>query len=378
MGPEKEVTEESQEEFGWEDLSSQDDGTRDMGEPVEVPEEPAAKPAETEVPAAETAEEASPEQETPTGEAAATQGESEEEAEERVYTLPGGEKIKESELIANPDLLNKLVTHSNQLTHYQSLADQRKKQLEEAELDRRRMLDEYTAWQMQQQQMQQMQTAAPEPQRPGNQVLQGIFSPHLDSLVQQGRLTADQKEEFGNVLCEYMFDIQNLYNMGTNLATALSQRIDEVGATVAGDLIPDTQRRRQIDAVQEDKAVQAKVASQPGYESLQDPNEWERLRSFILEKVYASPRNPDGSPSFNPNFDPETMAQMYDAMTGGDVRKTLEALKSQASKRDTQNTAMAGGETTSKAGSTPKPKQPSKMTPEEEAMDFSDPNMSTG
>ena len=43
-----------------------------------------------------------------------------------------------------------------------------------------------------------------------------------------------------------------------------------------------------------------------------------------------------------------------------------------------QVAAMAGGETTSRAGSRTQIRRPSKMTPEDEAMDFKDPSMSTG
>jgi hypothetical protein len=71
------------------------------------------------------------------------------------------------------------------------------------------------------------------------------------------------------------------------------------------------------------------------------------------------------------------MAQMYDAMTGGDMRAKLEAHKVVQETASKQAVTQAGGETSARAGG-PVLRQPSKMTPEDEAMDFSDPRMASG
>jgi len=71
------------------------------------------------------------------------------------------------------------------------------------------------------------------------------------------------------------------------------------------------------------------------------------------------------------------MTQMYDAMTGAETRAALLALKAAQAAADKNATALAAGETAARAG-TPPIAQPSALTPEQEAMDFTDPSMATG
>ena len=374
-----EEKEESQEEFGWEDLSSSDDGTRDMEEIAPSAPEPEAK--EEQQQPAETPPEAAPEPTAeaaePTEQAAETPAVTEETPPEAVYTLPGGKKVTQAELAADPKLLSDLVTQSNQFTDSQRIALERKEQIETLEADKRKLLDQYTEWDMAQRTAAQQPAPAAPPQRPEPKVLEGIYAPHLDKLVADGRLTADQRSEFGNVVSEYMFDEQNRHNLITTIAADGARRLAALEARLDGEVAPDIERRQQQDVVFWEQSVQQGVAAKPGYEALAKPEEWERLKLFISEKVNASPRDAEGKPTFDPQFDADSMAQMFDAMTGSEMRATLAALKLNQEKADKQTTTMAGGETAAKAG-TPPQKQPSKMTPEQEAMDFRDPTMATG
>lgn len=387
--PEDPIKEESQtEEFGWEDLTSQDNGRPDMGEPAEPPPEPPPapepEPAKPQEQPAETPPE--PAQEPAAAEPAAAESgaetppvtEEKPPEEEIVYTLPGGKKVTQADLAKDPELLNKLVTHSNQLTYFQQLAEERETKLNLAEAEKRKLLDQYTEWEMQQAAAAQQQQQPQEPlKRPETKVLEGMYSPHLDKMVADGRLTEDQKGEFGNVISEYLFDLQNVHNLINSVVQAGTERFAGLEGSLLGEVVPDVQRRQHQDAVSMDQNVQQNVAARPGYESLAEPAEWNRLKLFIAEKVNASPRDAEGHPTFDPIFDGDTMAQMFDAMTGADTRAALIALK-QAQEQAAKNEAvMAGGETSARTGAPP-PKQPSPMTPEDEAMDFTDPSMATG
>jgi hypothetical protein len=219
---------------------------------------------------------------------------------------------------------------------------------------------------------------APPPQRPASSAIQGHFAGHLDQLVADGRLSEDQRHEFGNVIAEYMYDHQRTTNMINHAINMGAQRIAELEGQLTGQVLPDLQQRQQSDALAWENHVQQSLAAQPGYESLATPEEWNRLKLFIGEKVAASPRDHEGNPSFNPLFDVETMSRMYDAMMGPELRKQLEAQRAAQEQKSKEAAAMAGGETTARASTPPQQRQPSKMTPEDEAMDFSDPSMATG
>jgi hypothetical protein len=74
------------------------------------------------------------------------------------------------------------------------------------------------------------------------------------------------------------------------------------------------------------------------------------------------------------------MAQMYDAMTGAELRQQFLAQKAkeeQLQKQKQQDT-MVGGEGAAKASGPPKIKQPSELSPHDDAMDFGSPTMATG
>lgn len=373
--------EEHQEELGWEDLTSSGDGRSegfDEPEPKPGPEGEQAQGAEatTEV-TPEPPEPGAPTE--PVAKGAEQEGESAEAkpAEEKTWTLDGGETVTAADLAANPDLITQIVTRSNQAVNYQRLAEQRGQQAVEADAERRRLLDQYTDWQMQQAQAVDQAQAPPPLQRPPAAAITGHYAPAVDQLVADGRLTEDQKTEFGGVISEYMYDHQKTINMVNEVVRAGAERINYLEDQLFGDVVPDVQRRRQMDALTLDQTVQQTVASQAGYEALTDQGEWNRLKHFIALKVNASPRDYEGNPTFDPQFDSETMAQMYDAMTGGDIRAKLEAQKVVQEEASKQVVAQAGGETSARAGR-PVPRHPSKMTPEEEAMDITDPRMASG
>lgn len=375
--------EETQEELGWEDLTSTGDGRSEgFDEPEPTPEpEPAVEQAQ----GAEVTTESAPEPpETgeptePVAEGAEQVGESVEAkpTDEKTWTLDGGETVTAAQLAENPDLITQIVTRSNQAVNYQRLAEQRGQQAADSDAERRRLLDQYTDWQMQQAQAVEQAQAPPVPQRPPAAAIAGHFAPSLDVLVADGRITEDQKSEFGGVIAEYMYDHQKTMNMVNEVVRAGTQRIDYLEGQLFGDVVPDVQRRRQMDALLFDQTIQQNLATQSGYEALVDQGEWNRLKHFIALKVNASPRDNEGNPTFDPQFDTETMAQMYDAMTGSDMRTKLEAQKVALEKASKEAVAQAGGETSARAGR-PAPRQPSKLSPEEEAMDFSDPRMASG
>lgn len=366
---------ETQEEFGWENLSAVDDGRRDMGEPAQTPEPEPTQEAQ----AAET--ETAPEETQVVSEDGTVDQQALQDAspEDVVFTLPGGKKVTKAELIADDTLLGKLVTHSNQVANFQRLSDERKQKLEQLEAENRRILDQYTAWQMQQQAQQQMQQQAQQqaPQRPTPQVLESAFAPQLDQLVKDGRLTQDHRLEFGPLIAEYMYDYQNLTNMVGEVIQAGRQEFASIQNRLQGEVVPSVEQFRAQQAQSFDQQVQQSVAGIQGYEALSDPNEWNRLKLFIAEKVNASPRLPNGRPSFDPQFDPETMAQLYDAMTGSEVRQKLAIELARQQQAANQTTAMTGGEASARAGS-PVIKKPGKLSPEDEALDFGQPHMMGG
>lgn len=371
---ERESTE-KQDEFGWEDVSRFDDGAPDMGEPAhEEPEpEPAPKPAPQ-----PDATPATASQEEPAAEAAAAPEGEPPQAEEVVYTLPGGQKVKQSELAANPELLQKLVTHSNQLTNYQRLAEERQARIEQVQAENRQILDQFTAWQMQQQQAQHPQQQQA-PARPDPTVVQGSFAPYVAQLRAQGRITDDQAEDFGNLISEYLYDQQAVGNTINTVASLFNQRLMDLEQRVTGQIVPDLEMRAQSEHQAHAAWVQQEVAQRPGYEALAQNENWEELKRFIAQKVAASPRDAQGNPTFDPVFDPETMAQMYDAMTGAQLRVQMaaEAAKKTQQEAARQQAVNAGGESTARAATPPR-RAPGEPTPEEEAMDIADPRLAIG
>jgi len=223
-----------------------------------------------------------------------------------------------------------------------------------------------------QQQMQQ-----PVPQRPASQMLESAFAPHLDNLVKDGRLSQDQRLEFGPLIAEYLYDYQNMKSLVEQVVMAGQQEFAAIQNRLQGEIVPNVEQFRVQQAQSLDSQVQQAVATIQGYEGLSDQNEWNRLKLFIAEKVNASQRLPDGRPSFDPQFDPVTMAQLYDAMTGADIRQQLAVEKARQQQTTKKTNAMVGGETSARAGA-PVIRKPGRLTPAEEALDFGQPNMMGG
>jgi hypothetical protein len=365
--------EEQQTELGWEDISAHDDGTRDYGEPEPKPDQQTAETA----PEQQTEQQPEPTQEPvePTAEGAQ---ETEPSPEETVFTLPGGKKVTREELIADEKLLANLVTHSNQLTHFQKLSEQRKADLEARDQELRAMRDRWTDFQMQQQ-MQQQAPQQPPMERPPTKQLEAHYAPVLDRMVETGRLTEDHRSEFGGIISEQLFENQRLENMLINAVSLGASEIQNIQGTLTGQVQPTLQTFEQQNVSAAERAVQQEASQIPGYEALAQPEEWNRLLEFVGQKIQHFGFDHAGNPLFNPNLDAVTAAQMYDAMTANELRAQVAAqAAAQAAKdQDQQTMAAVSGETSARAGS-PRQKQPSKMTPEEEAMDFSDPKMMTG
>lgn len=381
--------EENQEEFGWENLAAHDDGSRDMGDVLppksEDPEPPAPPPAETVEKPLETppepAEPTVPVTEEPpvagAAEAQVAEGETPPE-DEVIYTLPGGVKVTKAELIADDKKLQDLVTHSNQLTHFQKLSEERETARLQAEAEKREVLDRYTAAQMAQQQQQAADMPAPE--RPPGKAIEAHFEPALAAMVADGRLTEDHKSEFGGLIAEHMYDMQTVKNLVAEVVRVGGQELGTLQQQLAGEVVPHVQDFQDQTLRATERQIQQEAATIPGYEALAKPEEWQRLVSFVHEKIQLGGFDANGAPIFNPNLDPTTAAQMYDAMTGAELRQQLlaqKALEEQQGK-DAQVAAQVTGEGASRAGGPPVVKQPSELTPQEEAMDFTDPAMMTG
>lgn len=376
--------EETQEEFGWEGMSANDDGTRDMGD-VLPPK--AEDPEPTPEPPAETAleGEGKPESAEPTAPEAAEQvagaeaTEAETQPEPITYTLPGGKKVTREELIANDKMLQDLVTHSNQLTHFQKLSEDRNAALQRAEAEKRQILDQYTQQQMQQQAAQQQQQQAPAYVRPPGKAIEAHFEPVLQGMIEDGRLTEDHKSEFGGLIAEHLFDMAQMRDLVSAVVQAGSTELDGIRQTIQGDIYPNVDAFRAQAIRQTEAQVQQTAAAKPGYEALADPQEWQRLTAFVAQKISNSGVDQYGNPIFNPDLDPDTAAQMYDAMTGHDLRAQLAAQAAGVAARaaNQQVTAAVSGAGAARAGGAPM-RQPSTKTPHDEAMDFSDPTMATG
>jgi hypothetical protein len=292
-----------------------------------------------------------------------------------------GEKIPIGDLTS--EQLQKMATHTNQVGHYQKLADERKTELEQyreqlaaAERKNREVMDEWTRFQMQQTQQQDQQQTAEPVQRPTTEQLRGLFAGQLNAMKASGDLTEDEFDEHSGLIANYMYDSQVTQNVIAQVATTLDQRLQALEGTV-----PQTaQAVEEQTAERRNRLVQQEAASTEGYEDLSNPEEWNKLTEFIGNKVLSSPKDANGNPTFDPIFDAQTMREQYDAMQGAVMRSALAKAKKEA---EQQKRKEADKATDAKGGGGPPPKkptikQPSDMTPEEEALSFDDPMMATG
>lgn len=372
---------EIQEEFGWENLDRfADEAASDRAAEEEQSADPGeAQPVEEE---SQEAAQAPAVDEAAVEAAGATAEMTEAQAakagpDEVMYTLPGGRKITKQELVDDPELLEKLVTHSNQVSLFQRLAEERKAEMEKMQAEHRQALDQFTSWQMQMQAQQAQQQQQPQPERPPSAALEAAFAPHLDNLVKQGRLTEDQRSEFGPVIAEYLFDHKLVFDAMREIYRQGSEEIASLKSRLENEIAPTAQQFQERQLIDQETALWQEASSIPGYEALKDPNEWNRLKTFVYEKMVASPKDQNGRPTFDPVMDAQTAAQLYDAMTGAEMRAAIAAEKAKQTAAADRTGAMVAGETSAKAGTPPKkPARP--MTEEEDAMSFGDPSMAIG
>lgn len=292
-----------------------------------------------------------------------------------------GKKYTSEEIASDPKLLSKMATHYNQVGHFQKLLDEERanlskrdeaiaqleqeKQAIEKEWIKRKMAEEN------EQKARTQEAEAPKP-RPDNKQLQHQLKPYFDKLKEEGRLTEDEIDEHSGLLAEYMYDYANMQKLVESVAVITSKalgRIDELESFVN----PAVKQYGQLEAAREHERVQKEAAAIEGYEELADSDNWEKLMRYISEKVAASPQDNNGRPMFDPIFDPETMAQQWDAMQGPVLRKALAEQKKKAEAQMKSDAKRASGSATS-GGKTPKKKPQQKGAPTEsdEALDWGD------
>lgn len=325
----------------------------DEAEVATTTQEPAAEEAEeaTEAPAVE-------------GEAAPTP-----EEEDVTYTLPGGIKVKASELFKDRKRVQDLVTQANQMTHYQKLSDDRKQQLDEVAQREKSVYEQWVEMQIHREMAaaQQMQRAqAPAQMRPPTQQIKGAFEPYLQELVKQGRISEDHMAEDSGLIAEYLYDQMSLRKALEDQLSAYEQRI----AMLENNLGPVQSTVRAAQVLNDERTIQQQVAGTPGYEDFADPRKWEQLKAFVGQQIAEQGTDEYGNPNLRVRFTPDHMRAWADAMMAPAMRAVLAGRKEDAKTRQQRETQRAAGEA-SGTGRQPKAKPKAAKTPEELAMDFS-------
>jgi hypothetical protein len=372
-------TEQGVEEAGWEDLNAHGTGETDhFAKEDDDDFEPVASTEETTT--EETTEAAAAEETTDAEDATAPETDTEPEGTTaETVTLDGVKyEVPEGEL---GEAFKKAATHFNQVNHFQELAEKSKADVAELKEQNQTLMNQFTNWQMQQQQQQQQQQAEaaqpPQQERPLPQQLQGAFRPYIEALKEQGRLSEDELEEHSGLISEYLYDQVRTTDTIRDLAVTIDERLRQL----EGVAVPTYEANARREAEERDRHAHSEVAAMEGYEALKDPEEWGKLKQFVAEKVMNSPRDQQGNPLFDPIFDGPTMAQQYDAMQGAIMRKALAEQKILAEQKKTKQTQQAAGNAPGGGGkpqTRPKPKVPAELTPEDDALDFSDPNRAIG
>ncbi|MHC4121908.1 MAG: hypothetical protein ACYSWO_30955 [Planctomycetota bacterium] len=257
------------------------------------------------------------------------------------YTLDG-EKYTAEEVAANPELLDKMATHYNQVGNFQRLLDEEReakseqaKAIEQLEAEKqaierewvaRKMSDENEARKRAEETTEEVE---PTP-RPANKVLQAQLKPYIDQLREDGRLTEDELDEHKGLIAEYVFDQVNTQTLINKVAAAALQKIDAQSKRIEqieSFVNPAIQSWSREQAERDNVDMQKQAAAIEGYDELSDPENWEKLMKYVSEKIAVSPKNSEGRPTFDPIFDAETMAAQWDAMNGPVTRKALAELK---------------------------------------------------
>jgi hypothetical protein len=304
----------------------------------------------------------------------------------KTYTLDGKKDTAE-EIASSPELLDKMSTHYNQVGNFQKLLDEEReakseqaKAIEQLEAEKQAIEREWVAKKMAEENKAskdaEKSEAAEPPPRPANKVLQAQLKPYIDQLKTDGRLTDDEIDEHSGLIAEYIFDQANTTTLINKVAAAALAKIEETTKRIEQIehfVNPAIKTWSKEQAEREDVSIQKKAAAIEGYDELNDPENWENLKKYISEKIAASPKDGEGRPTFDPIFDPETMAAQWDAMNGPVTRKALAELKKRAEEEKKEEARKASGSASS-GGKKPKKKQKPKgpLTPQEEALDFGD------
>lgn len=356
---------------GFEDDLKVEDQEKPQGDEKEKPaDEKAEETSKEEAESAPEAEEKPKEDEEP------IQEELKLEAEEIAeITLPDGSKMAVPKELAEHEQFKKLVTKDHQVAHYQKLAEERQKQLDELSADRERKrqeaIDLLLQQQAQQTQQAQQQQQAEQAQRPAPTEVQEKFAPALAQLVAEGRISDVAAAEFGDVLSEYLYDYaQTQQQIGT-----LYQALTQMATALPPPEMFDVFEAQRIQA--EEAKLLAQVSKREGYEDLTNPDEWQKLKDFVAEKIANSPEDAEGHPTFNPVFDADTICALYDAMMVPAWRAAIKKQRTQVEEDSKTAAKRATGDTVGRASAKPPPKDVP-MTPELDAMDFTDPKAATG
>lgn len=305
----------------------------------------------------------------------------------KTYTL-NGKKYTPEEIIADEKLLDNLATHHNQVGNFQKLLDEEReakseqaKAIKQLEAEKAAIEREWVARKMTEETEARKKADKPEEApapvpRPANKVLQAQLKPYIDQLKEDGRLTDDEIDEHGGLIAEYVYDYANMSALVNKVAAAALQKIDEQAKRIEQIehfVNPAIQSWSREQAERSDVDIQKEAAAIEGYDELKDPENWEKLKKHISDKIAASPKDSEGRPTFDPIFDAETMASQWDALNGPATRKALAELKKRAEEQKKDEAQKAGGSAAS-GGKKPtkrqKPKGP--LTPAEEALDFGD------
>jgi len=306
-----------------------------------------------------------------------TEGEDELEASTTVTI--DGKKYSVDDL--TPELVSKMATHYNQVGHFQKIAEERDKaiaerdaKLRELESRNRQVVDEWAVHKMQQEQaasrrekeQREQESVIP---RPSTQQLSTAFKPYLDKLVEEGRLTLDEVDEHSGLVAEYLFDTYSRDQRTSQEFQSLQSRLEHLENFVSPAVTSWDQRT----AIERDASIRDAVSKMEGYEELQDPQNWEKLKGYVTQKIMNSPKDAEGNPLFDPLFDAETMAEQWDAMTAKVMRKALAQKRTTAGSEAEADKRRAGGSAAS-GGQTPRRKAGKKgpATPEDDALDFTD------
>jgi len=318
--------------------------------------------------AQEVAEEASAEEQEQEPAEKTAEGEVEPVPEEPTYTLPGGIKVKASELFKDHEKVQKLVTQANQMTHYQKLADERKEALAGAEAQQKSIYEQWIEMKLNEE-MRAAQAQQPRPapiQRPPAAQIKSAFMPYITELQKAGRISEDHVAEDSGLLAEYLYDQMSLRNALDQQLTAYETRIMQLEQQL-GPVQTTVQAER---ALNFERTVQHQLAGTPGYEDFADEAKWEQLKAYIGQEIAAAGYDEHGNPNLRVKFDANRMRTFADALMAPSMRAALASRRGELETRQKSEVKRSAGEAAG-TGRLPKKKPQGAKTPEEMAMDFS-------